>query len=131
VTSSGGAAVNGPGAGARVETVFAPDLAAFGFLLGAPVGGVVGSLWGRRGLGGAVGFALVTLLCGFAGLVAAGLLGAETRVTVSGNSRSVEHGPPTAVLLLGGALGTLLGALCAWRFGPSKRFEDSPPRLSA
>jgi hypothetical protein len=111
-----------PGAGRGepspgLQTVVSPGLSILGFLLGSPVGALVGFLWGRRGAVGAVGVVLVTLLGGFAGLVLASLLGAETRVTVSGNAVEMEHGPSAAALLGGAILGTALGALVAWHFG--------------
>lgn len=123
LSSSGSA---GPaGASARVETVFAPGPAAGGFLAGALIGGLVGFLWGRGGLAGAVGFVLVTLLGGCAGLAVAGLVGAETRVTVSGNSVATDHGAPTPVLLGGAVLGIILGAIGAWYFGRTASSGDS------
>jgi hypothetical protein len=131
VSSTGGANPNERGASADVETVFAPVPAAFGFLLGAPLGGLVGFLWSRKGLGGAVGFALVTLACGFAGLVAAGLVGAETRVVVSDDGIEVNHGARPAVLMAGTIFGLALGALIAWQFGPPRDLADSPSRLPA
>ena len=120
-----------PGANASVQTVFDPVSAFPGFLFGAPIGGVIGALWGRKGLGGAIGFILVVLTGGFAGLVAAASLGAETQVTVSGNSVAVDHGAPTAVLVCGAFLGLFLGALGAWRFGYPPRVATRPPHAPA
>ena len=133
-SSSGSEAATGPDrpvSSVRVETVFDPALAVVGFLLGVPIGGLAGFLWGRKGLAGAIGFVLVTLLCGFAGLMAAGLLGAETRVIVSGNSVSSHHGAPPIVLLSGALLGTVLGAIAAWYFGRTTSSRDPRPALPA
>jgi hypothetical protein len=116
-SSGGGTRPNSQGAGASVETTFAPDAAALGFLLGAPLGALVGALWGRGGVRGVVGFVLVALVCGFAGLLVAGLVGTQTRVSFNATSVEVNHGAPVPVLVAGAAVGTILGALAAWRFG--------------
>ncbi len=112
-TSSASSSGDTSGAG-TVQVTVAPGLSLLGFLLGAPVGGLIGAAWSRKGLAGAVGSVLVTLTGGFAGLTAAALLGAQTRVSVSANGVSVEHGAPTPVLVAGAALGLVLGGLGAW-----------------
>lgn len=116
-SSGGGTRPDQPGAGASVETTFAPDAAALGFLAGAPLSVLVGALWGRGGVRGAVGLVLVALVCGFAGLLTAGLVGAQTRVAVSSTSVEVSHGAPVSVLVAGAGVGTILGALAALRLG--------------
>ena len=88
-----------------------------GFLAGAPLGALVGALWGRGGVRGVVGLVLVALVSGFAGLLAAGLVGAQTRVSVSGTSVEMDHGAPMPVLIAGAAIGTIFGVMAAWRFG--------------
>ena len=130
VASSGGSEVDQPGATASVRTLFAPDLALLGFLLGAPVGGVTGALWGRGGVGGAIGGLLFTLLGGFGGMVVASLLGAQTNVTVSGNAVSVDHGAPMPVLVGGAVVGLAIAGLIAVRFGYRDR-SASAERLVA
>jgi hypothetical protein len=111
------------------QTIIGLGLLLLGFFLGAPFGGLIGVLWGRKGLVGALGFGLVTLTGGLAGLTMAGLLGAQTRVTVSGNSVSMEHGATTPVLIGGAALGLVLGALGAWWFslGMARQSCDTEP----
>jgi hypothetical protein len=116
-SGAGGSGGDRTGAWASERTDLDPGPALAGLVVGAAAGGVVGLLWGRRGLAGAVGFALVTLAGGCAGLVVAGLAGAETRVTVTENAVSAYHGTAPAVLAGGAALGLALGALVAWRFG--------------
>src|SRR5689334_20374774 len=110
-SSVGGTEPGVPGASARVETFFAPGAAALGFMLGAPQGGLAGWLLGQRGAGGVVGFVLVTVACGLAGVAVAGLAGAETRVTVTGTGAEVQHGARPAVLATGAVVGLVLGAL--------------------
>jgi hypothetical protein len=114
----------------RVQTVFSPTFALLGFCLGAPIGAAIGFLWSRSGLGRAFGITLVSLLGGFIGLMAAGLLGDETHFTRSGNAFSMTHGPTDTVLICGATMGMLIGALFAWQFGPTKRATDFP-RLPA
>jgi len=117
IESSSSASGNRDKAGASaVEVMVVPGLSLLGFLIGALFGGLIGTFWGRKGLVGIIGFVLVTLTGGFVGLTAAALLGAQTRVAVSGNGVSVEHGAPMPVLVAGGALGLILGALGAWWF---------------
>ena len=91
-----------------VQTVFSPAFALIGFCLGATIGVAVGILWARSGLIGVFGIILVTLLGSIFGLMAAGLFGAETRVSMSGTAVSIEHGASNGVLIGGAALGTLL-----------------------
>ena len=50
-------------------------------------------------------------------MLVAGLVGAQTRVAVSTASVEVDHGAPVPVLIAGAVVGTVLGALAAWRFG--------------
>jgi len=107
-----------------VQTEFSPILALIGFCLGVPIGVMLGFLWGRSGLVGALGIILISLLGGFVGLMGAGLFGAETRVAMSDTAISVEHGPSNSVLIVGAALGTFLGALCAWWLRPVKVDTD-------
>lgn len=111
-----------------VQTVFSPLLALTGFMLGAPIGAAVGFFWGRSGLVGVLGLILITLTGGFAGLMVAALLGAETRVAVTDHSVSMEHGAPLDVLIGGAVLGLVGGGLCAWWF--RKRVEYAPAALS-
>ena len=116
---------SGDNAGASsVQTMVVPGLSLLGFLIGALFGGLIGAFWGRKGLVGIIGFVLVTLTGGFAGLTAAALLGVQTRVAVSGNGVSVEHGAPMPVLVAGAALRLIFGALGAWWF-------DYRPSVSA
>ena len=114
-----------------VQVVYEPGLAFLGFLFGTPIGGAIGKLWGRKGLGGVIGFILVALVGGFAGLVAATLLGAEARVTVSDNSVASEYGVPVAVMISGACLGLVMGALIAWWFGYPARTATRPPLVPA
>ena len=131
IQSSGGAESNQAGASASLQTFFAPEAAFLGFLPGALFGALVGTLWGRPGFCGVLGFVLVTLLGGVAGLMAAGLLGADTRMVVSTNSVYVDHGASPAVLVGGAVFGLVLSALGAWRFAPPARSgdESQPSRL--
>jgi hypothetical protein len=106
---------NGDMAGASaVEIRVVPGLSFLGFLIGAPFGGLIGAFWGRSGVVGIIGAVLVCLTGGFAGLTLAALLGAQTRIIVSGNSTSVQHGAPMPILVVGGSLGLILGALAVW-----------------
>ena len=120
VSAASSGAASDSGAIPSVQTVFSPILALPGFLLGA----AVGFLWGRSGLVGALGLILVTLLGGFVGLVVAAWFGAETHVTVTDTSVSMEHGAPLGVLIGGAVLGVIGGALFAWWF--RKRVDDAP-----
>lgn len=120
VGTEGGGRVDQTGSYAEVRSVFAPGLAVLGFLVGAPLGAVVGIIWGRRGIGSLIGFGLVACFGALVGLVAAGLLGAETRMSVTANTSEAEHGPRPIVLAVGAALGLLLGSLTAWRFSPTR-----------
>jgi len=126
VSSSDGREAGQPRVVPGVQTVFSPMFALVGFLLGTPIGAAIGFLWGRSGLSGALSLILVALVGGFVGLMAASLLGAETRVSVTDTSASVEHGAPLGVLIGGAALGVIGGAACAWWCRPSKRFEGAP-----
>jgi hypothetical protein len=131
-SGSGRAEPNQSTATASVGTGFDAGSALLGWLLGAPLGGLAGALFGRRGLAGAAGFILVVLAGGLAGLVVAALLAAQTRVAVSGNSVSVEHGAPVPALVAGAALGLLLGGLGAWwidyrrSVGPGRQIQAGP-----
>jgi hypothetical protein len=120
VWSEGGGRVDQTGSYAEARTGFAPGLAGLGFLAGALLGATVGIIWGRRGLGSLIGFGLVACFGALVGMVAAGLLGAETRISVTANTSEVEHGPRPIVLAIGAALGLLLGSLVAWRFSPAR-----------
>jgi hypothetical protein len=124
-SSSDGREAGQPRVAPGVQTVFSPTFALVGLMLGTPIGAAIGFLWGRSGLSGALGLILVTLVGGLVGLMAAGLLGAETRVAVIDTSASMEHGAPLGVLIGGGVLGVIGGAACAWLFRPSKRFEGA------
>jgi hypothetical protein len=104
-----------------VHTVFSPEFALVGFVLGSPIGAAIGFLWGRSGLVGVLGLLLVTLVGGFVGLMAAAFLGAETRTAVTETSVSMDHGAPAEVLIVGAVLGMIGGASVAWLFRPSKR----------
>ena len=124
VSAASSGAASDSGAIPSVQTVFSPIFALTGFLLGAPIGAAVGFLWGRSGLVGALGLILVTLLGGFVGLMLAAWFGAETHVTVTDTSVSMEHGAPLGVLIGGAVLGVIGGALFAWWF--RKRVDDAP-----
>jgi hypothetical protein len=132
VSSSGGAEVNQPVATASLQTTFDPGSALLGLLIGAPLGVLAGALWGRRGLAGVAGFILVTLAGGLAGLVVAGLVGAQTEVSVTGRTIVVYHGTAAEVLGGGAVLGLVLGALVAWWFGyRTSRLVPAEPSAAA
>src|SRR3954470_23335033 len=107
---------DGPRTG--VQFGFAPAPALFGFVAGALVGTPAGLLWGRPGVAGRVGMAVVAGLGALVGLEVAGLAGAESRTVVEGNAVGTEHGPPPGVLAGGAAVGAPVGAFIAWRFRP-------------
>jgi hypothetical protein len=107
---------DGPRTG--VQFGFAPAPALFGFVAGALVGTLVGLLWGRPGVAGLLGMALVAGLGALAGLEVAGLAGAESRTVVEGNAVGTEYGPGPGVLAGGAAVGVAVGAVIAWRFRP-------------
>jgi hypothetical protein len=130
-TSSASGSGDKSGAG-TVQVIVAPGLSLLGFLVGAPFGGLIGAVWSHKGLAGALGSVLVTLTGGFTGLTAAALLGAQTRVAVSANRVAVEHGAPIPVLVVGAALGLILGGLGAWwvdyrrLVGPGRQIQTEP-----
>jgi len=121
--SVSGSASSSDAAAPGVETGFSPTFALIGLLAGAMIGSGIGFFWGRSGAGRNLGFLLVTLLGGFTGLMAAALLGAQTVVTATATSSSMEHGAPPGVLLGGAVVGMIGGAACAWCFRPSARLE--------
>lgn len=99
-----------------VQFGFAPAPALFGFMFGALAGSVVGLLWGRPGVIGLLGMALVAGLGTLVGLEVAGLAWAESRTFVEGNAVGAEYGPRPGVLATGAAVGAAVGAVIAWRF---------------
>jgi hypothetical protein len=107
---------DGPRTG--VQFGFAPAPALFGFVAGALVGTLVGLLWGRPGVAGLLGMALVAGLGALVGLEVAGLAGAESRTVVDGNAVGTEFGATPPVLLTGAAVGLAAGAFAAWRCRP-------------
>jgi hypothetical protein len=113
-----GQSLDDRGTTAGVEFSFAPVAAVAGFAVGAIAGGLVGALWARRGFTGLVRMVLVAAVGGLLGLTVAGLAGAESRTVVEGNAVGTEFGPRPPVLVAGAAVGTVAGALVAWRFRP-------------
>jgi hypothetical protein len=111
-----GQTLDGDGPRAGVQFGFAPAPALFGFVAGALVGTLVGLLWGRPGVAGLLGMALVAGLGALVGLEVAGLAGAESRTVVEGNAVGTEYGPRPGVLAAGAAVGAAAGAVIAWRF---------------
>jgi hypothetical protein len=79
---------------------------------------------------GVIGFGLVAIMGGVVGLVVAALLGAETRVSVSGGAVETYHGARPVVLVAGAALGMVLGGLAAWSLDPLARRGDCGARLT-
>jgi hypothetical protein len=113
-----GQSLDGGGPPTGVQFGFAPAAALFGFVAGALVGTPVGLLWGRPGVAGLLGMALVAGLGALGGLEVAGLAGAESRTVVEGNAVGTEYGPRPGVLAAGAAGGAAIGAVIAWRFRP-------------
>ena len=112
-------------------TSFSFTLALEGLLIGAVAGAVIGTLWFLPKYGRAAATVLLILVGGFAGLAAAGFIGAQTTMVVSGNSVSVEHGPPREMLVVGTVLGMVVTAVAVWGIRRSTRRQHQNTGIAA
>jgi hypothetical protein len=128
--SDGGGISSAPAGGTTPVTIsatrktFSPSVAALAFAISAPLGGLIGMLWNRRGAARKVALILLVLLAGVAGSACAGIVGSQTRITVSAHSVERLDGAPLPVIVAGGVIGILLALACAW--AASRRFPAGP-----